>query len=494
VADNVAEIPVNFQSIVYYQKAKRAFLMLQDYLGKDRLYDILSRYQEESFYIPMSEKSFIEFMSEYVDETIINDLFLNSNNFDANVYRTTEGIKIDLDGRNVPVKVQMIGPEATETFVSTQTTTFNPSIDYEQIHIDPDYHSYDIERHNNHWPPLVNDPFKLKKEYNQLDAYDLQLSTSISFSGEGIVLGNGLYFSKYPYYTFGLLQTSDYSQGSTNEYFGALIQYSPDNYSNYELRFDSLAGLEGSFSLSFPEKIQIGESAPYFLPRTSINARGLYSINYDRYFLETGISFDDIIKSGIYTGLAGLFGHIEEYDPALLEFQFGYIPDLKFPLSPHLSVLYSSDLYNQEIINPFYDLTTLVATDNSTDPLFSSMDGSKNLLKIDVGFSVSQELQDRVNVLNLFSFGGIGFTLEGGYRYFNTSDDTFNVLEFNTTLMSKIYIIGDTPLSLGITFSVLGEPFKDLQTVALKASLSLGTSMYYGAKFSGIMKKLIGYK
>jgi hypothetical protein len=60
--------------------------------------------------------------------------------------------------------------------------------------------------------------------------------------------------------------------------------------------------------------------------------------------------------------------------------------------------------------------------------------------------------------------------------------------------MSEIYIIGDTPLSLGITFSVLGEPFKDLQTVALKASLSLGTSMYYGTKFSGTMKKLIGYK
>jgi hypothetical protein len=290
------------------------------------------------------------------------------------------------------------------------------------------------------------------------------------------------------------LQFSDYSQDIFSEYFGALVQYSPDNYSNYELKFDSREGIEGSLTLSFPEKINIGESAPYFMPRTSINARGLYSLNYDVYLLETGISFDNVFKSGMYSLLAGLFGHVEEYDPALLEFQFGYIPDFNLPISPHISVSYSADLFNQELIDPFYDLTTLVATDNSVDPLFSSIDGSVDLLKIDAGFSMSQKSQNRVNVLNLFSFGGVGFTLEGGYRYFNTTDDTFNVVEFNTTLMSEIYIIGDTPLSLGITFSVLGEPFKDLQTVALKACLSLGTSMYYGTKFSGIMKKLIGYK
>jgi hypothetical protein len=494
VADNVGKIPVNYQSIVYYQKAKRAFFMLQDYLGKDRLYDILSRYQKESFYVPMSEKSFIEFMSKYVDGAIIEDLFLNKDNFDASTYKTPEGIKIDLDGRNVPVKVEVISPQSSETFVLTESTTLVHLTEYEQVHIDPDYHSYDVERHNNHWPPLINNPFELKKEHNKLDAYDLQLSTSVAFNAEGIVLNNGLFFSKYPYYTFGLLQFSDYSQDIFSEYFGALVQYSPDNYSNYELKFDSREGIEGSLTLSFPEKINIGESAPYFMSRTSINARGLYSLNYDVYLLETGISFDNVFKSGMYSLLAGLFGHVEEYDPALLEFQFGYIPDFNLPISPHISVSYSADLFNQELIDPFYDLTTLVATDNSVDPLFSSIDGSVDLLKIDAGFSMSQKSQNRVNVLNLFSFGGVGFTLEGGYRYFNTTDDTFNVVEFNTTLMSEIYIIGDTPLSLGITFSVLGEPFKDLQTVALKASLSLGTSMYYGTKFSGTMKKLIGYK
>ncbi|MFW6119550.1 MAG: M1 family aminopeptidase [Petrotogales bacterium] len=493
VANNAGEIPVNFQSTVYYQKAKRAFLMLQDYLGKDKLYDILAKYQEESFYIPMSKNSFVEFMNEYVDGIIISDLFLNKNNFDASVYKSFEGIKIDLDGRNVPVKVQIIGPEATETFIATKSTTLDNSVDFKQINIDPDYHSYDIERHNNHWPPLINNPFKLKKEYNRLDAYELQLNTSISFSNSGVILGSGLYFSKYPYYTFGLLQTTDYSQNITYEYFGALIQYSPDNYSNYELKFDSRVGLEGSLSLSFPEKIKIGESAPLYMPRTSIDMRGLYSINYDLYLLEAGFSFDNIIKTGIYTEFAGLFGHTETYDPALLELQFGYIPDFESPISPHMSFLYSADLYNQEIINPFYDLTTLVATDNSTDPLFSSVDGSQDLLKVDAGFSVSQELQERVNVLNLFSFGGIGFTLEGGYRYFNTSNDTFNVFELSTTLMSKLFIIGDTPLNFGITITVLGEPYKSLQTIALKASLSLGTGMYYSTKFSSLVEKLTDY-
>ncbi|TYB88887.1 MAG: M1 family metallopeptidase [Kosmotoga sp.] len=494
VADNVGEIPVNYQSIVYYQKAKRAFFMLQDYLGKDKLYDILAKYQKESFYIPMSEKTFVKFMASYVDEAIINDLFLNKDNFDAGVYRTSEGIKVDLDGRNVPVKVEVVSHESSKTFVATETTTLVGLMDYEQIHIDPDYHSYDVERHNNHWPPLINNPFELKKEYNKLDAYDLQLSTSVSFNADGIALDNGLFFSKYPYYTFGLLQTSDYSQDVFSEYFGALIQYSPDNYSSYELKFDSKEGIEGSLSLSFPEKIKIGESAPYFMPRTSINARGLYSLYDDMYLLETSFLFDNAIKNGIYTGFAGLFGHIEEYDPALLEIQFGYIPDIKSPISSHISVSYSADLFNQEIINPFYDLTTLVATDNSTDPLFSKVDGSVDLLKIDAGFSVSQEVQNRVNILNLFSFGGIGFTLEGGYRYFNTLSDSFNVFELSTTLMTKLFIIGDTPINFGLTISVLGEPYKDLQTIALKASLSLGTSMYYGTKFSGLMKKLVGYE
>lgn len=494
VADNVGEIPVNYQSIVYYQKAKRAFFMLQDYLGKDKLYDILAKYQKESFCIPMSEKTFIEFMVSYVDEAIINDMFLKKDNFDASVYRTSEGIKVDLDGRNVPVKVEVVSPESSKTFVATETTTLAGLMEYEQIHIDPDYHSYDVERHNNHWPPLINNPFQLKKEYNKLDAYDLQLSTSVSFNADGIALDNGLFFSKYPYYTFGLLQTSDYSQDVFSEYFGALIQYSPDNYSSYEFRFDSKEGIEGSLSLSFPEKVKIGESAPFFIPRTSINARGLYSLYDDKYLLETGFSFDNAIKNGIYTKFAGLFGHVVEYDPALLELQFGYIPDFKSPISPHMSVLYSADLLNQEIINPFYDLTTLAATDNSTDPLFSKVDGSVDLLKIDAGFSVSQEVQNRVNIINLFSFGSIGFTLEGGYRYFNTSSDTFNIFELSTTLMTKLFIIGDTPINFGITISVLGEPYKDLQTFALKASLSLGTSMYYGTKFSGLMKKLVGYE
>jgi hypothetical protein len=81
-----------------------------------------------------------------------------------------------------------------------------------------------------------------------------------------------------------------------------------------------------------------------------------------------------------------------------------------------------------------------------------------------------------MNVLNLFSVGGVGISLEADYRQF----EECKVVGLHASFVPLLYIIADAPVRIPITFSILYEPTKDISTLAFKIGISPGNSIFYG--------------
>lgn len=138
----------------------------------------------------------------------MNALFFERDNYDARIYFENGIVKIDNENMKVPLRVVIETPEGSRSFVTLDSTSL-PYIPAMQVHLDPDMHSFDIERHNNHWPPLFKGGYS--EEQSRYDAYLLSTHGIVGFSASGLDYTGEILFEKFPYYGIGLLNQSGYS-------------------------------------------------------------------------------------------------------------------------------------------------------------------------------------------------------------------------------------------------------------------------------------------
>ncbi|ACR80054.1 MULTISPECIES: M1 family aminopeptidase [Kosmotoga] len=473
IAAAVDEIPLNYQSYVYYQKAKRAFFMLEDYLGKEKLLEILKDYYEKFSGKTVYSEQFLSYFSNYVDREILEDLFLNPENFDPKVYPVSDGIRVDLQDRKVPVEILVETNNGSESFITTESTTIKVG-NLKAVHVDPHMHTFDIERHNNHWPPILKMPGE--KEPSNLDAYEFKTDSSIMFQSDGLEVSSNFIFTMFPYVKVGLTADSIYLyDGSIDNRYGAFLQFSPNNYVALALSYDELNGFGGELRLALPEKLNIGASAPLLSPRHNLVVQGGY-VDSDSHYIDVLYDFNNVIKNG--------FEVSSEYFAAVLSGDFidilgiygGYVPEVDWTFTPILSVIYLKELNENDFIDPFYDLVTMEATSNEEDPLFSLVGGTDEFLELSLGVSVDLFSTRRMNFLNLFSIGGVGISLEADYRRF----EEYRTIGLHASFVPLLYIVADTPVRIPITFSILYEPSEDISTLAFKIGISPGNSIFYG--------------
>ncbi len=468
------EIPVNYKQHVHYTKAKRAFLMLEDLISRSVLLGVLKEFHSTHFKEHVGGEDLYVLLRDLADERVIDDLFRNPEDLDASVYADSRGIVIDLAGRNVPLRVVVEKREETVSFVATETTIL-PRDGIKSVTIDPDWHSYDFNRHNNHWPRLFRIPSD--EEPGKFDAYTLGLEAGIGF-GEGLVFADGIVFvSQFPYWTIGLTSRQYFfaEEGGYAGAYGLLARYAPNKYMSTSLRLDRVSGLEVDVSLSLPESLDIGLAAPILAPRTQLYGLGILR-NLDQFLLLGGISFDNLLSKGLYLGAEYGFLRDDQLRSHLLGGMTAYFPNVSWSFMPHISGIHLMEVYSsgpQEVSDSYL---------RSMYPLSVSFFGrswrTAHLTNISAGFSHMSYLSKRFNLFNLFSVGGLGVSIEADY--IGTGD--MNAVGAVLTLAPRFYIVSDTPISPGImigVYSLLGE---GRLAIRLEFGMSLGSSIFFGVR------------
>lgn len=316
---------------------------------------------------------------------------MNTENFDPRVYPVKHGIRVDLQGRKLPVEILVETANGSESFITTESTTIRVE-KLKAVHIDPEMHTFDIERHNNHWPPILKIPGK--REPSNLDAYEFKVDTGVVFQSEGLGVSSNLIFTMFPYVKVGLTADSVYLyDGSTYNSCGAFVQFSPNNYIALALSYDGLSGFEGELRLALPEKLNVGASSPFLLSRHYLAVKGTY-VDSDNHYIDVMYNFNNVFKEG-FELLAEYFAAALLGDSAeMLGIYSGYVPEGDWAFTPSLSLIYLKELHGNDYIDPFYDLVTIAATSNETDPLFSLVDGTDEFLELSLGVSVDLSVRE----------------------------------------------------------------------------------------------------
>jgi len=488
VADPVDVIPQNFSSAVYYQKGKRAFFSLEELLGREKLYSILSRYYRLYVGKNVTTREFVDFLEGYINPKVVNALFFERDNYDARIYFENGIVKIDNENMKVPLRVVIETPEGSRSFVTLDSTSL-PYIPAMQVHLDPDMHSFDIERHNNHWPPLFKGGYS--EEQSRYDAYLLSTHGIVGFSASGLDYTGEILFEKFPYYGIGLLNQSGYSSddGRGYSYTGASLYLHPDLYRSLEMKYSKFEGIHLSMNLGIPEKLYIGDSSPILIARHNFSVEGRF-LDTGNYYIQGLYSFNDTLKHGLYLEIEGLTGEINATPTYMGGFYGSWIPNVNSELIPSLNLLAVGEALGKRFFDPFYDVLSFEATSNALDPLMSKYPPTSYLLDFRVSLPYMIIMNRRISFLNLFNLGGIGISWELGSRIF----DSGYVFDASMILSPIIYIIGDTPLQINLGFSFLMDA-EGTSTLGIKGGISFGSSIYFNEKlgFSG-MEKVIKWK
>lgn len=488
VSDPLDAVPRNFASAIYYQKGKRAFFSLEELLGREKVYSILSEYYRLYAGKSVSRDEFLAFLGKYVDPEILYSLFLENENFDAKVYSNDGFVNIDLDNLKIPLKVVVETPDGRRSFITSDSTSF-PYVSGMQVHLDPEMRSFDIERHNNHWPLLFEGGYG---EYqNRYDAYLLSGRGIVGFSASGIDYTGELLFEKYPYFGIGLLNQSGYMSdiGSGYSYTGLSLYFQPDLYSSLKMKYSRLEGLSLSADFSIPERLHIGESSPVLMTRHNFSVEGRF-IDAANYYLNGIYNFDNTLKHGLYLGIEGLIGEVNATPTYMGGFYGSWIANVHSGVVPAIDLLAIGEASRQKLFDPFYDVLSFEATSNSLDPLMSKYSPTSYLLDLRISLPYIVSMNRRVSFLNLFSLGGIGISWELGSRIFDSGKVFYTSLVFSPV----IYIIADTPFQINLGFSFLIDS-AGASTMGIKGGISLGSTIYFNEKlgFSGI-KEVIKWK
>lgn len=468
------EIPANFKQHIHYTKAKRAFLMLEDLISRETLVGVLKDLHSERQKSRISGEDLYRLLHEYADEHVIDDLFRNPEEFDASVYTDAGSIVVDLGGRTVPVRVTVEDTDSTTSYVVTETTVL-PRDGVRRVTVDPDWHSFDFNRHNNHWPRL----FRIAgdDEVSKFDAYTLGLEAGVGF-GEGMAYADGLvYVAQFPYWNLGLTSRQYFfsEEGSFVNSYGIMARYAPTSYLDVALRLDSVSGLEVDLSLWFPESLDIGLSSQLYAPRKGLYILGVLR-DLDSYLVLGGIRFDNLLRRGMY--LAAEYGYLRDNDlrAHLVGAMGAYFPDTDWSFTPHISGIHLMEIYSSgtQSITDSYLRAIYPLTINSSNENWRT----SYLTDVSVGFSYMSYLSRRFNLFNLISFGGMGISIEANY----IGASNMSAIGAVITLVPRFYIVTDAPISAGVmigVYSLLGEK---RMALSLDFGMSFGSSIFFGVR------------
>ncbi|WGS65041.1 M1 family aminopeptidase [Marinitoga aeolica] len=474
VTDDIDKIPVNFASYIYYNKGKRALFSLGDYLGRRKLTNILAEYYEKYNEKSPTENDFLTFLSKYVDKDILYDLFINKKNFDASIKHKDNKIIIDLDDMKIPTKIRVLTKEGTKEYVTVKNIEYNVK-DILAIDIDPDMHTFDVERHNNHYPPLIKSNLLLNDDISKFDAYEINFKTSFNTVNNFYQNSSFVSFEKFPYYNFDLGYYSLYSDTFSvldlginsninlkpNPWFSLNLNYLKSLYNSYQ-------NLSGQLSISIPTQLDIGSSSKAIAYSTTFLLNGEF-IDLKNYLINPTLIYENLYNLGIYlSGSYYLINNNENYVNAYtLNTAYFFDNYLPFLNSFSLELKYA----DSSVFNPLYDKISLL---EEPDALLSQFNLVKEVYGINLDlFNFSDESDKRINVFNLFSIGDIDYTLNGIYKLI----DYDNLFGLTFDISPEIYFITDENIPIDLEFGTYYLPSKNLYSITFSFSTTLDTTI-----------------
>ncbi|OQY10733.1 MAG: hypothetical protein B6I29_00800 [Marinitoga sp. 4572_148] len=446
IIDDVDKIPVNFASYIYYNKGKRALFSLEDYLGREKFVNILAEYYKKYNENEPSENEFLDFLSKYIDKDILNDLFVNPKNFDASIKYEDNKIIVDLDNMKIPTKIRILTNDGTKEYVTIENLEFDKS-EILLIDIDPDMHTFDVERHNNHYPPLIKSNL-FDNEFSKFDAYEINFKTNFGVINNFYQNSSIISFEKYPYYDFGLGFYSLYSDTFTMLDLGinTNISLNPNPWVSTNLNYlkslyNSYQDLNGQVIITIPKKLDIGSSSKALAYSTELLLNGEF-IDLDNYFLNPTLIYENLYNLGLY--LSGSYYFINNDT----EYTNAYTMDMAYFFNNYFSFLNSFSLElkyaNNPVFNPLYDKISLFEKNNI---LLSQFNSVKEVYGINFElFNFSDNSDKRVNVFNLFSLGDTDYTLNGIYKLI----DYENLFGISFDISPEIYFITDENIPIDL--------------------------------------------
>jgi hypothetical protein len=472
VSDDIDDIPANFASYVYYNKGKRAMFSIEDYIGREKLKNILSEYYYNYNEKNPSEKEFFDFMSNYIDSQILNDLFINNNNYDPFISVNKDKIVVDLNNMKIPTKIRVLTEDGTKEFVTIENVEFNKE-DVITIDIDPEMHTFDVERHNNHYPILLKSNLLLNDDISKFDAYEINFKTNFEIINNLYQNSSLLSFEKYPYYTLGLGYYSLYTDNLNMLDLGlnTNISYNPNPWFNLNLNysksfFNSDQTLSGQLKYSIPKYIDIGSYSNALAYSTTFILNGEY-IDLNNYYLNPIIIYENLYNLGLY--FSGSY-YLYNLNNSILN---AYAADIAYFFDNHLPILNSFSLEiryaKEEVFNPLFDKISLIY---DYDPII--MDQYKEVYGINLDlFNYSDNSDSRLNVFNILSIGDIDYTLNAIYKLI----DYDNLFGLTFVISPEIYFVTDQNIPIDFEFGTYYLPSKDLYTFTFSLSTTLDTTI-----------------
>ncbi|WP_129409486.1 M1 family aminopeptidase [Marinitoga lauensis] len=475
VIDDIDEVPANFGAVIYYNKGKRALFSLEDYLGRKHLTNILREYYKKYNEKNPSEDEFVAFLSKYVNKNILHDLFFSKKNFDASIKHKEDKLIVDLDNMKIPTKVRILTEEGTKEYVTTENMEFNIK-EVMSIDIDPEMHTFDVERHNNHYPFLIKSNL-IDNDVSKYDAYEINFKTNFNIINNYYKNSSFLSFEKYPYYNFDLGSYYIYSDSFTMLDMGidSNINLNPNPWVNVNLNYSkslysSSQDLNSRIAISIPNQLDIGSFSKVIAATTHFILNSEF-IDLDNYYISPSIIYENLYNLGIYFSGSYYFinnnkSYINAYSVDTAYFFDNYLPFLN---SFSIEVKYS----DSPIFNPLYDKISLL-NDTGIDTLLSQFNSVKEVYGINLElFNFSDNSDKRINVYNLFSIGDTDYTLNGIYKLI----DYDNLFGISFDISPEIYFITDANIPINLEFGAYYLPSKDLYSITFSLSTTLDTTI-----------------
>ncbi|SHE76660.1 Peptidase family M1 [Marinitoga hydrogenitolerans DSM 16785] len=473
IKDNIDEIPANFASYIYYNKGKRALFSLEEYLSRKKLLNILSEYYYEYKDKNPTEEEFFDFLSKYVEKDILYDLFENPKSFDASVKRIKDKIIIDLDNMKIPTKIRIITEDGTKEIITTKNIEleYDPSI---KIDIDPEMHTFDIERHNNHFPIQIRNNL-FDTDISKYDAYGINIIGNFDYTENYSSQYLSLSFEKYPYYNIDFGQYSTFSSDYNLVDMGLTtnLNLNPNPWINLKLNYlksyyFDMQDLNGNFMLSIPNELDIGESSKVIASTTHFGFYGQF-LESNNYYLSPYLIFENLYNLGLY--FAGQYYFMNSLNNYIHAFSFNtaYFFDNYSPILNSFSI--ELDYSNNYVFNPLYGKVSLI---KENDELLNNLSLAKQILGINIELlNFSDNSNKRMNFYNLFSVGDIDTTLSLIYK----NVDFNNLFGFSFVISPEIYFLLDQNIPINLEFNYYYYPKSNLYTITFSLNTALDTTI-----------------
>ncbi|NUU95214.1 hypothetical protein XO10_02785 [Marinitoga sp. 1135] len=489
VSDNIDEIPYNFASSIYYIKGKRALFSLEELLTRKKFTELLAKYYKQYNEKDPSEEEFYEFLIKNgVKKEIVYDLFESKENFDPSIKYQDNHFVIDLDNKHVPVRVQVITKEATIDFVTTDSTVLKYDIsNIKRIDIDPDMHTFDVNRRNNHYPVIIkSNLIPENSNYSDYDSYSINFETD--YEPINILESKStayLAFEAYPYYSLGvgyfslmkkpkdfyswfdkkLIYEGIYFIGKYNPspWLSLSSDFSFDYINKFqEFNVDLLFALPQKLDIGLPSKILTGNKAFY---------GGLKLFDLENYYVYTGFEVSELFNSGLYTN--GSYYFMNEDN----EYNYGIIGNAAYFFDNY------SKFFNSFSIEVAYSNAEMFNALNGREVIFDEEFPNTftfEFSKVKYYYGLDVELfhqtfyaENRLNVYNLFSLGNVNISLNALYKY----TDEKNLLGTSIVLSPKLYFLTDSMIPLNLELAGFYSPELNKYNLTLSLTTTLNVAI-----------------